>query len=600
MAAAEAERVPAGVAEDDTADSPTVIDAIKLLSDVCDGAHSKDGQGFSKFDREQHEDLIDKAVSEGYLSPKEENAAYHLLKKYRNQLKLLGLNYDEIGHITRPEGGGGRDEDEKTSFATRLVELATAGSELWHTPEEEAYITFCRDGHKEHYPLKVKAVRLWLSSLFHQAEGRTPGSQAVQDALNVLEGKALFEGPEHPVYVRVAPYENKVYVDLGRPEWKCIEITSFGWKIVSEAPVKFRRPKTLGELPLPEKGGDWDELRKLVNADDRTWRLIVGWLVQGFWPNGPFVHLNIIGPQGTGKTVLQKILKLLVDPSSMILRRPPRDEKDLMITANNERIPSYDNLSGMPSHLSDGFCCLSTGAALGTRELYTDFEEAVLSLRRPCVMNGIDNPTNRSDLLARLIRAGLHMIPAAKYKREEEILEAFEAIRPKILGLILDSTVSGLKHMGEVSAPELPRMADFCLWVMACEASLPWEKGEFLKDYMGQTDELLAESVDGDLVASAVYDLAQAVKYWEGTPTELHEALSRRKDIRLNRAVPRGWPATANIMGNKLNRVVAALRVRGEVVERSKPDRNTNWITIRLETTVRHSMKHPRAAWRRR
>jgi hypothetical protein len=580
----------------------TVIDAIKVLAGVCDGAHSKDGQGFSKFDREEHEDLIGKAISEGYLSPKEEKIAYRFLKKYKKQLKSLGLDYDEIGHIPRPEGGGG-GEDEKASFATRLVELATEDSELWHTPEEESYITFHRDGHKEHHRLKDRAVRLWLSSLFHRAEGRTPGSQAVQDALNVLEGKALFEGSEHPVYVRVAPYEDKVYVDLGQPGWECIEITSTGWEVVAEAPVKFQRPKTLGPLPLPEKGGDWNELRKLINAgDDRTWRLIVGWLVQGFWPLGPYAHLNFTGEQGSGKTKAQEMLKNLIDPSVSTLRRPPRDERDLMIAAKNERIPSFDNLSGMPDHLSDAFCCLSTGAALGTRELYTDSEEAVLLARRPCVMNGIDTLTYRGDLLDRTIVIELPKINEKDRKLEKDVMAAFETIRPKILGLILDATVSGLKRLGEVSSPELPRMADFCLWVMACEESLPWEKGEFLKAYMRQADDSIAALVDGDQVARAVYDLAlelaQGKRWFEGTATELLDELSSRKGIDLNRT-PKGWPKTANNLVSRLRRVTPALRKRDVVVDSFKPDRNTKLIIIHVETipvdleTIRNKRSSP-------
>jgi hypothetical protein len=83
------------------ASGPTVLDAIKKLSEVCDGATSKDSTGFSKFDREEHEDLIEKAISEGYLSPKEEKTAYRFLKKYKNQLKELRLEYDKIGHIAR-------------------------------------------------------------------------------------------------------------------------------------------------------------------------------------------------------------------------------------------------------------------------------------------------------------------------------------------------------------------------------------------------------------------------------------------------------------------------------------------------------------------
>ncbi len=80
---------------------PTVVDAIKALASVCDHATSKDGAGFSKFDREENEDLIDKAVNDGYLDPKEEKSAYRFLKKYKKQLKGLGISFDEIGHIAR-------------------------------------------------------------------------------------------------------------------------------------------------------------------------------------------------------------------------------------------------------------------------------------------------------------------------------------------------------------------------------------------------------------------------------------------------------------------------------------------------------------------
>ena len=84
-------------------DGPTVIDAIRALDSVCDGAISKDGTGFNKFDREEHSDLIDKAINEGTLTPKEEKRAYKLLKKYSKQLKPLGIKYEDIGHIVRTE-----------------------------------------------------------------------------------------------------------------------------------------------------------------------------------------------------------------------------------------------------------------------------------------------------------------------------------------------------------------------------------------------------------------------------------------------------------------------------------------------------------------
>ena len=89
--------------------SPTVIEAIRALDTVCDGATSKDGTGFNKFDRQKNASIIDQALEEGYLDPKDEMKAYRLLKKYTKQLKTLGIEYSEIGMID-----GGREADDGT------------------------------------------------------------------------------------------------------------------------------------------------------------------------------------------------------------------------------------------------------------------------------------------------------------------------------------------------------------------------------------------------------------------------------------------------------------------------------------------------------
>lgn len=81
----------------------TVITAIKALDSLCDGAVSKDGTGFSRFDREKYAKIIDKAIFEGYLEPKEEEKAYRFLGRYKKQLKGLKINFDEIGHIPRAD-----------------------------------------------------------------------------------------------------------------------------------------------------------------------------------------------------------------------------------------------------------------------------------------------------------------------------------------------------------------------------------------------------------------------------------------------------------------------------------------------------------------
>jgi hypothetical protein len=48
----------------------------------------------------------------------------------------------------------------------------------------------------------------------------TGGSQAIQDALGVLGGRALFDGVEHKVHVRTAEHDGRIFLDLADPEWR--------------------------------------------------------------------------------------------------------------------------------------------------------------------------------------------------------------------------------------------------------------------------------------------------------------------------------------------------------------------------------------------
>jgi hypothetical protein len=106
-------------------------------------------------------------------------------------------------------------EKARKSAATRLVELAeAAGIELYHTSDPIAFADLYIDGRRETMALRSAVFKRWLHRLFFMAEGRAAGSQAVQDGLGVLEGKACFEGVERAVHVRLAEQDGRIYFDL--------------------------------------------------------------------------------------------------------------------------------------------------------------------------------------------------------------------------------------------------------------------------------------------------------------------------------------------------------------------------------------------------
>ena len=72
--------------------------------------------------------------------------------------------------------------------------------------------------------------------------------------------------------------------------------------------------------------------------------------IQSRWllASGPNPLLAISGEHGSAKTVLSKMLKALIDPNVAPVRALPREERELMIAANNDPL-AFDNLSDCPS-----------------------------------------------------------------------------------------------------------------------------------------------------------------------------------------------------------------------------------------------------------
>jgi hypothetical protein len=72
--------------------------------------------------------------------------------------------------------------------------------------------------------------------------------------MNVLESEALFGGPTLPVFVRVGELDGKIYLELGDPTWRAVEVEAQGWRVVACPPVKFVRRLGMLPLPIPEPG----------------------------------------------------------------------------------------------------------------------------------------------------------------------------------------------------------------------------------------------------------------------------------------------------------------------------------------------------------
>jgi hypothetical protein len=420
------------------------------------------------------------------------------------------------------------EQGDKGRLASKLVEIAAERCvELFFAPDGDTYATIAESGHQETHAIDGPSFREWVRRILFKTEGSATPEQALNEAVATLQARARYEGSEQGVFIRAAHQDGKIYLDLGDSDWRAVEINTNGWRIVNDPPVRFRRTKGMRPLPVPVPGGTVNELRGFVNLEsDSDFVLLVGVIVAAFNPKGPYFILEITGQHGAAKSTVARIVVKLVDPSIPELRTAPSNERDLMIAANSTWCLAFDNLSQLSHWLSDALCRLSTGGGFSTRKLYTNGEEFLIDVRRPCVLNGVEELAIRGDLLDRTISLHLPSVPPEKRRAEAEFWNAFENVAPRLFGAFLTAVSAALRDSGTIQVARLPRLADAVLWVSAAESAFGWKPGTFLKAYEDNHRAASQRVVEGDTIAVSVAELAKEGK-WEGTATDLVKKLKK-------------------------------------------------------------------------
>ena len=451
---------------------------------------------------------------------KSDRAAFEAL---RAKLRKVGCRVTALDEAIAEENGDTIRRG--PTQAEILIELARS-AELFHTPDGTGFADLDISGHRETWPIRSKGFRRWIARRFFETTDGAPNSEALQSALNVIEARAHFDAPERAVHIRVAAFDNRLYLDLCDETWRAVEIDSSGWRVIDDPPVRFRRAAGMQPLPIPVPGGSIDRLRFFVNVQSEAdFVLVVAWALAVLRNRGPYPVLVLVGEQGSAKSTFSAILRRLLDPNTAPLRALPREDRDLFIAASNGHVLVFDNVSGLLAWISDTLCRLATGGGFAVRQLYTDQDEVLFDAARPIILNGIEDIVTRQDLADRALFLTLEPIPEERRRSEVELWAAFEAERPQILGALLDAVVEGLKRLPEINLPKLPRMADFAMWATACETAL-WPAGTFWSAYCGNRDEAVEAVIDTDQIAAGVRSLMGSRTEWTGTASDLLGALA--------------------------------------------------------------------------
>lgn len=467
-----------------------------------------------------------------------------------------------------------------TSFREQLIQEAIL--ELFHTPDNEPYALIKRHEAQIAVHIHSSDFEKFIQKAAYEATGKPLGRQPTEDLIGLLAAKALFDGPQKPVFLRIGKRDDgAIEVDLGNDAGDVVLIQKDGWKITKPT-LRFRRTTRMKPLPYPERGGSIDRLWKYINITTVTDQaLLIAWLIGSFRPEGPYPVLIMKASRGSGKTTAMSLIRSLIDPAEADKRALFRTEQDLYIAAENNWIMSYDNLVGLSGNQSDWLCRISTGGAFATRKLYSNNTESVMEACRPVVMNGIEDIASRADLISRSIQLNLSPISSDTAKSVREIKSQFEKDQPEIFGVLLDCVADGLRGKDTVQLKQTPRMADFAQFVTPAEKRLSLPDG-YIADLLVQRqkqedrDSIAMEPIAAQLASLL---LRQPDMHWTGNMTALLSAITPEKK-------PRNWPDTPRFLSQRLRQMQTQFIDAGISLEWKKGQSRTVVVKVVDESCV--------------
>jgi hypothetical protein len=416
------------------------------------------------------------------------------------------------------------------------------------------------------------------------------------------------------LHMRVMDEPGMLVVDLCDDQGRVVMITAGGWQVsdLREVPGEpwFRRGKYMTPQVVPARPEDvvavLQEAKEIVGLADEQWALALSWLVGGHFPSIDRSGLWETGPSGAGKTTRAKMLAGWIDPARELGGRINlrRDERDARAKAMGRFVFSMDNVATVSRDDSDFWCTLHTGVADEVRQLHTDNTMLSYDYKRIGLGTSLSMPSGfEPDALRRMIHIELEA--SDKHPPTDKLWQAYEEIKPRVLGALYTVLTGVLNHLDEALAADLadcPEMSAYARRLYAADLAYP-QLGLYAA-YRDHTAGILieaagnkklamlvvealakqAESEEGiklakaGQLAGAVAELAKSKKVIElkpdeplltDTPTGLYDFLHNLAGIRVMEG-EKWFPADPTRLGHELTSLFGPLRAMGIIVRREK------------------------------
>lgn len=514
-----------------------------------------------------------------------ESEAWPLLQGW-NKNNIPPLPGDELRSVFDSiKEDEAKKEKKKGTVALQIVEKIEEESIVFfHDQNKEGFAATNGDG-REILKIRSRAFKQYLARLVYENLKRVVSANTLSDVVQMLEGKAIFDGSQHDLYARIVKQENNVWYDLG--DGPAVYICESGWSISETPPILFRRYPHQRLQIKPQPGGNLKDLINFINLSTENQKLLfLVYTVAAFIPDFPHPILVLYGPQGAGKSTPQRLLKCLIDPSAIKTLSSPDNIREFVQLASHHYFLFLDNLSSLPGWLSDALARACTGDGFTKRELFSDDDDIIYSFQRTICLNGINLVIGRADLLDRCILLPLERIPKDKRRKEKDFWDEFEAKRPYFLGAIFDAVAGALKEYPNVCLDSYPRMADFSAWGVAIAKVLGYTQKEFLTAYWENVGQQNEAALEASNVATTIIALMAEREKWEGTASDLLAELEKvAEQIKINTKA-KDWPKDPSWLSRRIQLVSTNLAEDGIKIERDEKSRPKKIIIEKITENV--------------
>ena len=479
--------------------------------------------------------------------------------------ELQSLVSDAPAWVEPDSGNGGRtpsSSDSQEPLANQLVHLLLESVYLFHDDRGKPYAAVPFPEGRRILATDSEEMKGWVSHQAWHHMRHSIGLQLLNAVQRTVGSIAKFDREEHHLSVRSAWSGDAIWLDLDGI--RAVRITAEAWEIVTEPPILFRPPPHQHALPEPAHGGDPRAILDFLNISGKDAELLfLPYLVATLVPDIPIPALVIHGLPGSAKTTLLKLVKRLLDPGVVEVHGDVSNREQFTLVASQSRLFFFDNLSKIPTWLSDAMCCAVTGDGMSKRTHYSNEGLTVLNCKCVIGLASINLVANRPDLLDRSLILRMEPITPGQRRDEATLWKEFEKARPRILGGLLDILSKAMGGFPLVVLPRLPRMADFARWGAAAAQALGHTTEEFVEAFDGNVKRQHEAVLESSPVALAIIDFMQDKQQWDGSATELLKQLEQRAERQGISTRTKTWPGSVTWLQRQINEVLPTLQSMG-------------------------------------